>query len=95
MLIVQIYSENHFAKIELIQIKKIEIIETPLEKYFGIPLSWCCRTDPIDFGNDPSKVKELILAETELSDSGVDILLKFIENNPNLEKMRFKFDSSR
>ena len=46
--------------------KKIDIIETPLEKYFGIPLSWCCRTDPIDFGNDPSKVKELILADCKV-----------------------------
>ena len=41
-------------------------METPLEKYFGIPLSWCCRTDPIDFGNDPSKVKELILADCKV-----------------------------
>ena len=65
MLIVQI-SIKSFAKIELIQIKKIEIIETPLEKYFGIPLSWCCRTDPIDFGNDPAKVKELILADCKV-----------------------------
>jgi len=37
-------------------------LTSPLEKYFGIPLPWYCRTDPIDFGNDPSKVKELILA---------------------------------
>ena len=37
-----------------------------MEKYFGIPLSWCCRTDPIDFGNDPSKVKELILADCKV-----------------------------
>ena len=46
--------------------EKIEIIETPLENHFGIPLSWCCRTDPIDFGNDPSKVKELILADCKV-----------------------------
>ena len=58
--------QNHFAKIELIQMK-IDIIETPLEKYFGIPLSWCCRTDPIEFfGNDPSKVKELVLADCKV-----------------------------
>ena len=37
-----------------------------MEKSFGIPLSWCCRTDPIDFGNDPSKVKELILADCKV-----------------------------
>ena len=37
-----------------------------MENHFGIPLSWCCRTDPIDFGNDPAKVKELILADCKV-----------------------------
>ena len=44
----------------------LEMIETPLEKYFGTHLSWCCRTDPIDFENDPAKVKELILADCKV-----------------------------
>ena len=29
-------------------------------------MSWCCRTDPIDFGDDPSKVNELILADCKV-----------------------------
>jgi len=51
-------------------------IGTPLERYFGTMLPLCCRTEPIDFGNDPSIVKELILAdchaETLIQKIGID-----------------------
>ena len=47
----------------LIESNEMFKIETPLEKYFGTYLSSCCRSTPIDFGNDPTKVTKLILAD--------------------------------
>ena len=62
-----------------------------MEKYFGMYFHRSCRTEPFDFGNDPLSVKELVLVETTFTADSADLIVKFIENNSNLENLRLEF----